>query len=357
MNYQKFKEHFAQDVQKLLVKNGIEDMKVSCQYMEKVNNESYDALLVQHVEGTIGTNFNLRNYYRSIEEGASYENVVKVAAVDAVKSVLEVPVFDMDMIKDYEQAKKRLSIEVISAEKNADILAKVPHKTLEDMAIVYRINVDLEGQDRGTVLVNKGLLDVYGITPEQLHKDAIRNAAIIKPMVISDMNKMIGALMEAEEIDYWDSEDMSPDGYLYVATVSDNHKGAGVLAYDHFFDYATQIMGGDFYVIPSSIHEIILVKDDGHTDYRELEQMVKTINATEVRPEDRLTDSVYHYDSKNKIFELGKKYARRRLQEKFVEREEKQSVLNELKEKQASIKISVGPKGEVSFKDRGGEAL
>ena len=357
MDYQKFKEHFAKDVQKLLVENGIKDVKVSCLYMEKVNNESYDALLVQHVEGTIGTNFNLQHYYKGIEEGVSYENVVKVASVDAVKSVSEVPVFDMDMITDYERAKKRLSIEVISAEENADILEKVPHKTLEDMAIVYRINVDLEGQDGGTVLVNKGLLDIYGITSEQLHKDAVFNAAIIKPMVISDMNQMISELMEPEDAEYWNMEDMSPDGYLYVATVPDKYKGAGVLAYDRFFDYATKLLGGDFFVIPSSIHEIILVKDDGKTDYRELQQMVKTVNATEVRPEDKLTDSVYHYDSKNKIFELGKKYADRRLQERFVEREEKQSVLTDLKEKQASIKISVGPKGEVSFKDRGGEAL
>ncbi len=62
-------------------------------------------------------------------------------------------------------------------------------------------------------------------------------------------------------------------------------------------DQAAERAGGDFYILPSSIHEILLVKDNGQFDRAALEQMVREVNATQVAPEDKLTDSVYHYDS------------------------------------------------------------
>lgn len=70
-------------------------------------------------------------------------------------------------------------------------------------------------------------------------------------------------------------------------------------------------VGGDFYILPSSIHEILLVKDDETFDINRLEDMVKEVNETQVAPEDLLTDSVYHYDFKEKVFELAEKYEER----------------------------------------------
>ena len=76
-------------------------------------------------------------------------------------------------------------------------------------------------------------------------------------------------------------------------------------------DQAAERVGGDFYILPSSIHEVLLVKDDGKFGIDYLEDMVKEVNATQVAPEDLLTDSVYHYDAKGKVFELAEKYEER----------------------------------------------
>lgn len=61
-------------------------------------------------------------------------------------------------------------------------------------------------------------------------------------------------------------------------------------------------MSSDFFVLPSSIHEVLLVKNNGQMTAKELENMVKGVNATQVEPADQLTDHVYHYDSQNHIF-------------------------------------------------------
>lgn len=76
-------------------------------------------------------------------------------------------------------------------------------------------------------------------------------------------------------------------------------------------DQAAEKLGGDFYILPSSIHEILLVPDNGDKAADDLRDMVREVNATQVSPEEKLTDNVYHYDSKEHIFELAKKFEAR----------------------------------------------
>ena len=97
-----------------------------------------------------------------------------------------------------------------------------------------------------------------------------------------------------------------------VASVEGNVHGAGVLAYENFMEKASERVGGEsFFILPSSIHELLIVPDNGIMDLRHLESMVREVNATTVDPSEKLTDNVYHYDAKEKVFELGEKYVGR----------------------------------------------
>lgn len=359
MDYQKFKEQFVEDVKRALYEKGVNDIEVSVNYVEKVN-ESYDAMTIRPEGSNIGANLRLEYYHDALQAGVDYEKVVDKAIQDIEGNIKEIPTFDLDMITDYAKVRNKLSIEVVSAERNSEILEDVPHRQMEDMAIVYKINLDLGIKDGGTVLVNNSLLERYEITQEQLHEDAINNAAVIKPVVIKGMSQVLTEMMDQDEAEFFGVEEMGQDEAMFVATVPDKTKGAGVLAYDNFMDYATEKLGGDFFVLPSSVHEILLVKDDGNTTYDTLKEMVEQVNATEVRPEDKLTDSVYHYDSKNRIFELGEKFEARRNQEISAAKTEKGSVLKDLREKQAATADkTVIPKEveKTASKVRGGEVL
>ena len=59
-------------------------------------------------------------------------------------------------------------------------------------------------------------------------------------------------------------------------------------------------MGGSFYLIPSSVHEFILIKDDGTPKAKDLNKMIKNVNETVLEPRDYLSDQCYHYDAKEK---------------------------------------------------------
>ena len=146
---------------------------------------------------------------------------------------------------------------------------------------------------------------------------------------------------------------------MYVATVPDKNSGAGVIAYQDFMDQAAERVGGDFFVLPSSINEILLVPDNGDMTADALRDMVKDVNAKEVSPEERLSDNVYHYDSKDHVFELAEKFeARQQEKEAAVEKEEKGSVLKDLKDKQKeAAKAPAKETVEKAAKAKGGEAL
>ena len=180
------------------------------------------------------------------------------------------------------------------------------------------------------------------------------NAPNIRPAVIRGMTEVIAEMSGMTPEDLVEMG-MAPGGgeeMMYVASSADNISGAGVIAYEDFMNQAAERVGGDFFILPSSRHEVLLVPDDGTKSLKELEAMVKDVNATQVSPEDKLTDSVYHYDSKNKIFELG---------EKFVSRmQDKESVLDSIKEKKKEIAAKEPKKDEVAktaAKTKGGESL
>ena len=194
----------------------------------------------------------------------------------------------------------------------------------------------------------------------------MENAPRIKPAEIKGMGEVLAEMMGIEQAEMLGLYPVRPeDEQIFVASVPDKVHGAGVLAYQDFMDQAAERAGGDFFILPSSIHEILIVPDNGKMGLPELENMVKEVNATQVAPQDKLTDNVYHYDSQAKIFELGEKFVERQaergdaeIEKADIDKEEKGSVLGELKAKKEEV--AKAPKKEAvekAAKAKGGEAI
>lgn len=337
MDFEQFKEAFVEDVREKLYESGIEGT-VSVNQVTKLN-ESYDALTVTPDGSNVGINLNMDNFFEAYENGVELDAITD-KAVDVIKGGFEnQPEIDVSALTDYSQMKDKLIMEVVSKETNEEMLANIPHKEMEDMAVVYRFVLDDSADGRATILATNQLIGTMGVTPEQLHADAMENAPELKPAVIKGMSEMLADMgMPMDEMGI----EVPTQEFLYVATVEDKINGAGVLAYEGFMDQAAERVGGDFFILPSSRHEILLVPDTGDVDLQHLKDMVRDVNATQVSPEEKLTDSVYHYDSKAKIFELGEKYVERQAEkdadrDALDEKSEKGSLLGDLKAKKDEV--------------------
>ena len=359
MDYKNFKEQLTEDIKTKLFEQG-SDVDISFSKVNKLN-ESYDAMTVKPEGSQIGVNVPVDKLFKAMKNGASYEDVIEKAVDSIVNGLLNKPQLDIESLSDYSQMKEKLVMEVVSAENNKEMLKNVPHKDIEDMAVVYRFVIDSDDQSRATILATNQMLENFGITAEQLHADAMENAPRIKPAEIKGMGEVIAELMGIDKSDMNDVYPVSPEEeQIFVASVPDKVHGAGVLAYQGFMDQAAERVGGDFFILPSSVHEILIVPDNGKMGLAELEKMVREVNATEVDPVDKLTDNVYHYDSQAKIFELGEKFVKRQNErdEPEMDKDEKGSLLDDLKAKKNEIAKT--PKKEAvekAAKTKGGEAI
>ncbi|MCR5604754.1 MAG: DUF5688 family protein [Lachnospiraceae bacterium] len=181
------------------------------------------------------------------------------------------------MITDLDQVRDHIICKLVNAEMNAEYLANKPHTRIEDLAVMYA--VDLGGSKEGhmTAVVTDNLLEMYGISKEE-HPS------------------------------------------MYVLSNSITLNGAAALLDAKTMEDISQKLGGDFIVLPSSIHEVIVLPADVEMDRRDLEAMVQDVNAGEVAPEDRLSDHVYMYDSKEKELVLAD-----RMEERKQQREQEQN--------------------------------
>lgn len=297
-------EEFLNEVKEQLTNMG---MNVEIRHVEKVQNQSYTGIEVKPENSNIGLNMDLYKYYEVAQSGAPMFVIMKFIKEAVEDGLKHVPKVNMEALADYEQAKHSLTMQAISIKQNREILKGLPYKAINDLAIVYRLQIDYADNESAMALVTKSMLDTYDITEEQLIKDAEEFAPVNDPIILRPIDEVITQMMEqVPSLDITASgmnEEILKNSPLVVATVQSGVLGAGILGYPNFFKLAAEKVGERFFILPSSIHEIILTKDNGDMDADALVEMVTTINAAAVPPEEQLTDNVYHYDAGTKVFE------------------------------------------------------
>lgn len=251
--------------------------------------------------------------------------------------------FDTSLVTDFSKAKDHIICRLVNQEYNEHMLPDVPHTTLEDLAVTYHICVSLEDSESGTVLINNQIFEKFGISVEELHELAVSNMEKLFPLEVISMGVLLKDIMKNQMLEKGMDDveadaminDMMPelnhDAGMHIVTNEQRMYGATAFLYPGVKEMLTEQMGGDYYVLPSSLHELILIKKDEEHTVEELQAMVKDVNDTQVDMEEVLSDHVYVYDAKERVFSRA---------DKEPEREEKRnmSFQEKLKEKKAESK-------------------
>jgi len=246
------------------------DYEVTEQHVEKTQGQSYDAIIV---------NKKGKNVSMTFDKNMSADEIA-----ECVKNT-EVPEINLDLINNYEQVMHGLYMQLIPVAGNEEKLSQIPHRNILDMAIVYRIKMPLNNEFDGSGLIDNILMEKYGVDEEQLHRDAEINLKPTLRNMNEVMREMIGDIVPNE------------DSPLWVASVEGGQNGACVIANEPFLQKAFDKFG-NFFILPSSIHEVLLVQDDGNFKVKDMKDMVGSVNATEVAEKDILSNNVYYYDGK-----------------------------------------------------------
>lgn len=314
MEFEAFKNTIMDLVSKEVEDRGLEGISMKLTTVESPDGMT-DRLMVSVDDSKMSMAFRLKEIYQSVEDGEDIDHAVYKMVNTIEDNISFVKEKEQDVksfISDYEKVKDNTYLRLIPGD--SPILKSTPHRMIEDMALVVNVHLDSFSDEHGKscVVVTKPLMEMYGIDEAQLFADAEKNSLANEPMVFKPLLDMVKDLISNEDIP--NPEDVGI--VTYIATNQSGFQGAAVAGYPDFCEKAAEAIGGSFYMLPSSVHEFILIKDDGTPKAKDLNRMIKNVNETVLEPRDVLAAQCYHYDAKAKVLETGLNYAQRTQQRK-----------------------------------------
>ena len=314
MDFEEFKNELMDLITEEINDRGLEDISLKFTTVDSPDGVT-DRLMVSVGDSKMSMAFRLNDIFKDVQNGESMDDAVykMVNTIEANVSVIKTKEQDVkSCVTDYEKVKDNTYLRLIPGD--SPILKDTPHRMVEDMALVVNIHLETFSDENGRscVVVSKPLMDMYGIDEKQLFADAEKNSLENEPMVFTPLGDMIKSLIESDNLP--NPEDMGI--VTYIAPNKSGFQGAAVAGYPGFAEKAAETIGGSFYMLPSSVHEFILIKDDGTPKAKDLNAMIKNVNETVLEPRDILSAQCYHYDAKTKVLETGLKHAAKIQQKK-----------------------------------------
>jgi len=309
-------------------------------------------MFTQRVDEVISPTIYIDEFYQRMEDG---EITADEALSFIADSIIEHQVdqnFDVREFFNDEATKDQIFIKVVNLEANEQKLKDVPHKVVNDLAITYHISVDVVEAGQGSIMINNQVMNMLGLDEKELHEIAINNTPKLLPPSLKSMEQVMREMFMGERIQGMESDmddmlsilsgDDAPQ--MYVLTNSMSLNGASALFYPGMMEQISEKLGGkDFAVIPSSVHEqIILTPDmDDPRTAEELREMIVEVNTTQVAKDEQLSNHAYAYDHETKeILPMDKYFDEKALRKEKAKESERprkgvEANLREGKEKSA----------------------
>lgn len=201
----------------------------------------------------------------------------------------------MEQIQEmsWEEAKGEIVFWLMNRKRNKMLLKTTRVLNCGDMALVCGLHWK-EGNERRFVLITQEQMSRWRVPIREMLAEAEQNMIQRFPAVKRSLEEV---LQEAAKMvgQTWEKEGTGLGRKLILLTNREGYLGASAMLYDGVLKELADAMGSDLFILPSSIHEVLALPDDGEVDWEELEEIVQTINQTEVEDREVLSDTVYCY--------------------------------------------------------------
>lgn len=286
MNFEEFKAWVKENITS---KDWKETSQVEISVVKKNNGVSKAGLSIREDEHDVRPLLYLDDYYIHYQNGELLENIIRNIRADYDKKV-QMAAVKIPNLQEFENIRGRVIYRLVNYEKNKEILEDCPHIRLYDLAVTFRWVARIDDVGVSTSLITNKQVKEWGVSVNDLVLAARQNTPRLFPAKIIDMEEMLAGMV---------SFILYPNAIpMYILTNEQELNGASALLYgDILKDFANK-KGSDMYILPSSIHEVIMVPADRIDDPKGLSSMVHEANTTVVSTGDVLSDSVYYYDRK-----------------------------------------------------------
>lgn len=290
------------DMMKDALSSRIEGCTMEAQETKKNNGVVLHGIRIIDPESNIAPIIYLDEVFKDYQNGRRFEEIVTAVFENYEKNRLIVD-FDVRDIMDYERVKEKICYKVINTALNKELLADIPHVPFCDLSVVFYVRIDSIPEQGGSVMIHNRFLAEWGVDTDTLFEIARSNTQRLLEGKVVPMSDIIADILNDEDCR---AEGLLPDEdcCMYVATNREKMNGAAVFLYDSLLSGFADKIGKDFYIIPSSIHELILLPDVPKINPEHIKGMISEVNSMSVKEEEILSYNLYRYRRETGLVEL-----------------------------------------------------
>ena len=298
MEYKEFVEYIKMNAGYIAGEGG----NITINHVIKNNGCEMGGLVIMEKGEDIAPTIYLDSFYELYTNGENIKNIIRQIEVIYEQNKNNVT-FDVNILKHFDTIKDKIVYKVVNYRSNEKLLEQVPHKRILDLAVVFYCLLDNEYGRSATALIYNNNLKNWNVTIDDVYKAALKNTPDLLHSKISSMAALFekcGVNVDGEEVDL---KDYVPSD-MYVLTNESKLNGAACILYENvLYDFA-QKLGADLYILPSSVHEVILLPKLSMFEKDELVNMVKEVNTEGVAADEVLSDHVYEYNRTERLITM-----------------------------------------------------
>ena len=286
-------ELFIKEVKEAVVSKVGTGFDVTVNKVTKNNDLVLDGLVIKATDTNIAPTIYLNGYYERYEDGAMELSDVVESIIDTYSRHNSVT-FDVSTFTDFDAVKNRICYKLVNTASNKKLLEDVPHRELFDLSIVYYVVVSVEANVTGSIIIHNNHIKLWDITENDLYEFASDNTKRLLPAGIKSMFDTLSEMINMEDLP--DTDDL-----MYVLTNREKLQGASTILYPDVLSTFADRKNANLWLLPSSVHEWIVIPDYGNMNRETLSEMIQEVNGSQLAPDEVLSDHPYYYNRTTKV--------------------------------------------------------
>lgn len=291
-------KEFARKVCKTVSDSLGENYNVELKEVRKNNDVLLHGLTIQEKEYNVAPTVYLEYFWKAYEDGMSFSEVI-----DRLMTVYgqDGPAcnVDMEFFRDFEKVQDRICYRLIGIEENRILLENVPYVEFLDLAVCFFYAYSGAVLGEGSIQIHNSHMKAWGTSVAELMRLARENTPRLFPGQCSSMDEVLEEIVGEMK----QETALAREVPMKVLTNNRRLNGAVCMLYQGILEQIAEELKASLYILPSSVHEVILLAEEEAAKPRELKKMIMEVNSTQLAPEEILSNSLYRYDRTKKCVE------------------------------------------------------
>lgn len=302
MEQQEFYEQIKHVIEELLG----EDYYVSLSKIQKIGFGQLDVLCIKNRKQSIMPIIYLQDYYIRFQQGKEVRMLAKEIVTEYFQKSMyqEKALIGLDFLNQKEQIEQQLFFRCFPTNQ---VPLDIPHKEMLDLSIVYGILIHQQKDATTFITITEKLREEYGWTEEELFDLAMENTPNLFPESVRTLREMLTSILSPMEQTSSFHNNKSKYEMLILSNTA-NFYGFSAVFYPNVLEQLAEERKENLIVIPSSIHEAIVLADLKEVTIQELNETIVTVNETQLKEQEQLSNQAYYYDRETKSLYFMENY-------------------------------------------------